>query len=113
MAGPWTCADNSARALIARVEAREPHIHAWAHFDPKVVLASARKLDAVPADRRGPLHGLAIGLKDIIDTYDMPTEHNCPIYRGRIPSSDAPLVTMLREAGALIFGKTHTTQLGW
>lgn len=106
-------ADSSARALISRVHSREPHVHAWAHFDPEVVMAAAHQLDAVAPDQRGPLHGIAVGLKDIIDTCDMPTEHNCPIYKGRIPGSDAPLVSMLRGAGALIFGKTHTTQLGW
>ncbi|GMK54488.1 hypothetical protein CspeluHIS016_0110740 [Cutaneotrichosporon spelunceum] len=99
-------------ALIARVEDREPHIRAWAFFDPNSILASARKLDGLPPNQRGPLHGLAVGLKDIIDTEDMPTEHNCPIYRDKVPASDAPLVTMLRSAGALIFGKTSTTQLG-
>ncbi|BEI85559.1 hypothetical protein CcaverHIS002_0509600 [Cutaneotrichosporon cavernicola] len=101
-----------ARALISRVQSREPDIHAWAFFDPESILASARKLDSLPPDQRGPLHGLAVGLKDIIDTDDMPTEHNCPIFKGKVPASDAPLVTMLRSAGALIFGKTSTTQLG-
>ena len=58
----------------------------------------------------GPLHGVPIGIKDIIDTGDMPTENGSPLHAGRTPSRDAAVVTLLRAAGAVIMGKTVTTE---
>lgn len=102
-----------AEAHIAAIEAREPEIGAWTFFDPDYVRLQARLLDS----RRerglplGPLHGVPVGLKDIIDTRDMPTENGTPIDAGRKPTQDATVVARLREAGAIILGKTVTTEL--
>lgn len=100
----------SAEALIARVKERDPVVQGWAYIDPDLILASARALDAIPPERRGPLHGVAIGVKDVIFTKDMPTSHFSPIYQGDHPEVDAAVVATLRAQGALIFGKTHTTE---
>jgi amidase len=71
-------ADISAKALIARVQERDPVVQGWSYFNPDVILASAKALDALPADQRGPLHGVAVGVKDVIYTKDMPTSHYIP-----------------------------------
>jgi Asp-tRNA(Asn)/Glu-tRNA(Gln) amidotransferase A subunit family amidase len=97
-----------ARACLERVAARELDVHAWAHLDAALVLAEARKLDRDGV--KGPLYGLPIGIKDVILTRDMPTQHNSPIYRGSWPEIDAACVKILRAAGALIFGKTDTVE---
>jgi len=64
-------------ALLARIVAREATVQAWAHLDPDLALAQARVRDAEPPT--GPLHGLPIGVKDVIDTEDQPTEYNSVI----------------------------------
>ncbi|WVR08414.1 hypothetical protein IAU60_005469 [Kwoniella sp. DSM 27419] len=99
-----------AKALLARVQERDPVVHAWAYYDPELILRSAAELDALPADKRGPLHGVAVGVKDVIHTKDMPTQHFSPIYKDDHPVIDAAVVSTLRTMGALIFGKTHTTE---
>ncbi len=93
---------------ILRIEAREPDVRAWEYLDPEYALDQARAIDAGP--RRGPLHGVPVGIKDIYDTVDMPTTHGSPIYRGNRPAMDAAAVAMLRAAGALILGKTVSTE---
>jgi Asp-tRNA(Asn)/Glu-tRNA(Gln) amidotransferase A subunit family amidase len=98
-------------ALLARVAAREPEIQAWAYLDPDELRAAARQADAGPV--RGPLHGVPIGIKDVIATSDQPTECNSPIYRGHRPATDAVTVARLRAAGALIMGKTMTTEFAY
>lgn len=95
-------------ACLARIAARESEVGAWIHLDPAAALEQARKADAVVA--RGPLHGVPIGIKDIIDTADMPTAYGSPIYEGHRPAADAASVALLREAGAVILGKTVTTE---
>jgi len=95
-------------ACLARIAEREPAVGAWAFLDPDLALAQARARDAEPA--RGPLHGVPIGIKDIIDTVDMPTCLGSPIYAGRRPPADAACVALLRAAGAVIMGKTVTTE---
>lgn len=97
-----------AAACLERIAARESAVHAWAHLDPERALAAARELDRVP--RRGPLHGVPVGLKDIIDTAELPTEYGSPIYAGHRPRADAACVALLRRAGCLILGKTVTTE---
>lgn len=96
------------RDCIARIEARDSVVKAWVNFKPDLALAQARSLDT--GQRRGPLHGVPIGIKDIIDTFDMPTEMGSPIYRGHRPPADASCVALLRRAGALILGKTVTCE---
>ncbi len=98
-------------ALLARVTAREPEIQAWAFLDPEQLRATARQADSGPV--RGRLHGVPIGIKDVIATSDQPTEFNSPIYRGYRPAMDAVTVARLRAAGALIMGKTVTTEFAY
>jgi Asp-tRNA(Asn)/Glu-tRNA(Gln) amidotransferase A subunit family amidase len=93
-----------ARSLLSRIESRDEAVKAWAYLNPEYVLEQARKLDAVPVEERGPLHGLPVGVKDVIYTKDMPTEHNSPLYQDSHVPVDAAPVAMLRAAGALIFG---------
>lgn len=100
-----------ARACLERIEACEPTVRAWQYLDPEQVLAEARRLDR--AERRGPLHGIPVGVKDIMNTADMPTTCGSPIYDGHRPAADAACVAWLREAGALIVGKTVTTEFAY
>ena len=104
-------AEQMARACLARIEERESTVGAWIHVDPDAVLAQARQLDAGPV--RGPLHGLPIGVKDIIDTIDMPTCYGSAVYPGHRPAADAACVALARAAGALILGKTVSTEFAW
>ena len=106
-AGDVTC-EAVVRDCLDRIAARDGIVKAWVNFDPELALAQARALDRGP--RRGPLHGIPIGVKDIIDTFDMPTEMGSPIYRGHRPLADAACVALLRRAGAVILGKTATCE---
>jgi Asp-tRNA(Asn)/Glu-tRNA(Gln) amidotransferase A subunit family amidase len=105
--GEATC-EAVARACLERIDTRETDIHAWASVDPELALARARELDRGPP--RGPLHGVPVGVKDIIDTADLPTEMGSPIYRGHRPATDAACVGLTRAAGAVILGKTVTCE---
>ncbi len=100
--------EDLARSCLARIAEREPSIRAWSWLDPEQVLRNARELDKTP--RIGPLHGIPVAVKDVFDTADMPTQHNSPLYVGHRPGQDAACVATLRAAGALIFGKTDTTE---
>ncbi|KAF2234183.1 amidase signature enzyme [Viridothelium virens] len=102
--------EDYAYAVLGRVESRDSVVKAWQYFDPDVVLSQARALDRVPRDQRGPLRGVAIGVKDIMDTKDMPTEYGSPLYKGNRPNADSSPVEIFRKSGALIFGKTTTTE---
>jgi amidase len=97
-----------AEDCLARVEQREQDVQAWAYVDPQHLLAQARASDRQP--RRSPLHGIPLGVKDIIDTADMPTEYGSPIYAGHRPQWDAACVAMLKNAGALVMGKAVTVE---
>jgi Asp-tRNA(Asn)/Glu-tRNA(Gln) amidotransferase A subunit family amidase len=101
------------RACLARIEAREAEVQAWAFLDPEHALRQAHAADEWRKGGRplGPLHGMPIGVKDIIDTADMPTENGTVLHAGRRPRADATLVSLLRAAGAVILGKTVTTEL--
>lgn len=103
------------RACINRIEAREDDVRAWTWFSPTYALAQAQALDDAFAAGgvTGPLHGLPVGLKDVIDTADAPTENGCPLDAGRQPEADATLVSRLRAAGAVIMGKTVSTELAF
>ncbi len=96
------------RACLERIAAREPAIAAWAYLDPERALAAARARDREP--RRGPLHGVPVAVKDNFDTDDMPTAYGSPIYAGHRPAASAATVAALRAAGAVILGKTVTTE---
>ena len=104
-----------ADAFIARVEATEPQIGAWAWFDADYVRKQAAALDArrKAGQPIGPLHGVPVGVKDIIDTMRVPTENGAASDAGRVPRRDALLVGRLKAAGALILGKTVTTELAF
>jgi Asp-tRNA(Asn)/Glu-tRNA(Gln) amidotransferase A subunit family amidase len=100
-------------ALLARIESVDAQVQAWAFLDPAHALAQARLLDRARAAGlpEGALFGLPVGVKDIIDTADMPTEDGTVLHAGRSPHDDAALVRRLRAAGALLMGKTVTTEL--
>ena len=104
--------DITSEALVAdcleRITARDGELRAWAFVDPELALAQARRRDAEAP--RGPLHGVPVGIKDILDTVDMPTEYGSVIHRGHRPASDTGCVAALRRAGAVILGKTATTE---
>jgi Asp-tRNA(Asn)/Glu-tRNA(Gln) amidotransferase A subunit family amidase len=100
-------------ALAARIEAREPDIHAWQHFNPQQALEQAKALAGRPDLAELPLAGAAAGIKDIIDTADMPTENGTVLDQGRQPPVDAAVVRLLRAAGVIIMGKTVTTELAF
>ncbi len=95
-------------ACLARIAEREPEVRAWEALEPEAALAEARARDAEPA--RGPLHGVPVAIKDIIDTADLPTAYGSPIYAGHRPARDADCVARLRAAGAVVLGKTVTTE---
>lgn len=98
-------------ALLAHIDSCEGDIGAWAWLDREAALRRARALDASPA--RGALHGMPIGIKDVIDTADMPTAYNSPIYAGHRPARDAEVVQRLKAAGAIVLGKTVTTEFAF
>jgi amidase len=95
------------RACLDRIAEREPMVKAWAFLDLALALAQARAADCA---RGGVLRGVPIGVKDIIDTHDMPTGHNSPIFEGKVPFGDAACVALSRTANAVILGKTVTTE---
>ncbi|HTZ78241.1 MAG TPA: amidase [Stellaceae bacterium] len=96
------------RACLDRIGEREPVVQAWQHLDPEQAIAAARARDKEPA--RGPLHGVPIGVKDIMDTADMPTTYGSRAYAGFRPRADAACVALARAAGAIVLGKTVTTE---
>ncbi|CAM1510869.1 Fc.00g083820.m01.CDS01 [Cosmosporella sp. VM-42] len=102
--------EDYAKSLLERIKQRDDTVRAWAYLDPEYLLEQARRMDKLPKERRGPLHGVPIAVKDVIYTKDMPTQHNSPLYKDDFPKLDASSVKVLRHAGALIFGKTTTTE---
>jgi Asp-tRNA(Asn)/Glu-tRNA(Gln) amidotransferase A subunit family amidase len=102
-------------ACLSRIRDVDPQVQAWTFLDPDHALAQARAADALRLEGKpiGPLHGVPIGIKDIFDTDDMPTENGSVIHAGRTPSRDATVVSMLRAAGAVIMGKTVTTEFAY
>jgi len=122
----WLSATDAARAIrdgaisseqlveacLARVREADAGVQAWAYLDPEHALAQARERDAERSKGQpiGPLHGVPVGIKDIFDTEDMPTEDGSVLHAGRTPAYDATVVSMLRAAGAVIMGKTVTTE---
>ena len=101
-------AEALAIACLDRIAARERIVGAWHYLDRDAAHAAARRRDAEPP--RGPLHGIPIAVKDLIDTADMPTGYGSPIYQGHRPAADAACVALARAAGAVVIGKTVTTE---
>ena len=102
-------------ACLAQIRDVDERVQAWAFLDPDHALAQARALDRLRLEGKplGPLHGVPVAVKDIFDTADMPTECGSPIYAGRTPSRDATAVALVRAAGAVILGKTVTSEFAY
>ena len=98
-------------ACLDRIEQREGQVRAWEYIDPEAALAQARARDRVSP--LGPLHGVPVGFKDIIDTADQPTAYGSPIYPGHRPAGDAACVALVRAAGGVVLGKTVTTEFAF
>jgi len=103
------------QACLERIRALEPKVQAWTFLDEDHALAQARAADERKRSGEpiGPLHGVPVGVKDIFDTADMPTENGTVLHRGRMPRQDAVPVSRLRAAGAVILGKTVTTECAY
>jgi Asp-tRNA(Asn)/Glu-tRNA(Gln) amidotransferase A subunit family amidase len=106
-------AEEHVRACLARIAETEPNVQAWAHLDSDYALEQARDADLRRrrGEHCGPLHGVAIGVKDIIDVRGLPTEDGTVLHAGRLPWRDATVVARLRAAGAIMMGKTVTTEV--
>src|SRR5262245_38913881 len=105
--GRTTC-EAVVRECLERIQEREPEVLAWQYLNSEQAIAQARMLDS--SGTRGPLAGVPFGIKDIIDTCDMPTEMGSPIYKGHRPRGDAACVALSRKAGGVLMGKTVTTE---
>jgi Asp-tRNA(Asn)/Glu-tRNA(Gln) amidotransferase A subunit family amidase len=105
--------EEAVAACLEQIAKRDGEIGAWTHYDPDYAMDQARRADRQRGTGQptGDLHGVPVGIKDIFDTADMPTEHGTPVFAGRRPTQDAAAVARLREAGAIILGKTVTTEL--
>ena len=103
------------QACLARIRELEPKVQAWTFLDEEHALGQARAADELrrSGEAVGPLCGIPVGIKDIIDTSDMPTENGTVLHQGRTPRNDAAVVSALRAAGAVILGKTVTTECAY
>ena len=113
MRGGELTAEDLVGSCLQRIEDTEPTVRAWVQLDPDHALEQARSADqrrAGGADL-GPMHGLPVGVKDIFDTREWPTECGTALMAGRQPQVDAQVVSLLKEAGAVVMGKTVTTEL--
>jgi len=101
--------------LFERIREREPQVQAWAALDERRALALAQSRDDARGSgaARGPLHGIPVGVKDIIDTADLPTQMGSPIFAGHCPNRNAQVVERLLAAGAYVLGKTVTTEFAF
>lgn len=104
-----TTSEAVVRACLDRILEREPVVKAWAALDVPQVLAAARAAD-LAGGSKGPLHGVPFGVKDIIETAELPTGYGSPIWAGNRTTYDAPLVALPRMAGAIVLGKTVTSE---
>ena len=103
-----------AKTYIKQIKKKEKDIEAFEFFDEELVLTQAKKLDALhQAGQHGELHGIPIGVKDIFDTVDMPTEDGTEIHKNNPSLNDCTVVSKLKQAGAIIMGKTVTTELAY
>lgn len=107
-----TAVSERAAALFDRITALDGHLKAYVAIDRANVLREAARLDALQPRDRGPLHGVMLGVKDIIDVAGLPTRAGSSFFE-RLPTEDAPVVRRLREAGALVVGKTNTHEFAW
>ena len=102
-------------ACLSRIDAREGEVRAWTHLDPDFARKRAAERDAARAagEACGPLHGIPVGIKDIFDTNDFPTENGSALHAGRRPRDNCTVVDLLLQAGAVIMGKTVTTEFAF
>ena len=107
--------EQAAEACLARIAEVDPQVEAWAFLDPEFARQQARAADKYRGTGRplGPLHGVPVGVKDIIDTRAMPTENGTLLDAGRRPGRDAVAVSRLQAAGTIVLGKTVTTELAY
>jgi len=98
-------------ACLQRIESREYAVGAWAHIDKDIVIAEAKARDR--QDSLGPLHGVPVGIKDVIDTIDMPTEYGSAIYKGHRPRREAACVSLVPRAGGVILGNRVCSLSSW
>ena len=103
------------KAYIERINKFEKDINAWAFFDKELLLEKAKESDAYKKSGKpiGPLHGIPVAVKDIVGTLDMPTECGTPIRKGKSYSQNAEIVELLHSAGAIVMGKTATSELAY
>ncbi len=111
LAAGETTAEAIVQSCLAAIADREDRIHAWIHLAGDAALATARAMDAGP--KNGLLHGIPVGVKDIIDTADMPTAYGATLYAGHRPPWDATCVSLVRQAGGLVLGKTVSTEFAF
>ncbi len=102
-------------ALLERIEAHEPKVNAFVYLAAEQAMDAARAAEAklMSGERIGRLHGVPVTIKDLAITKDMPTQQGSLIYAGNQPTEDTPMVTRLRDEGAIILGKTTTSEFGW
>ena len=115
IAGGEMSAEDYIGACLQRIAAVEDKVHAFVHLDADAALRQARALDERRRNGKplGALHGVPVGIKDIFDTADYPTECGSPLFKGRRPMRDCTAVARLRAAGAVIIGKTVTTECAY
>ncbi len=103
------------RALLERIEKLEPKINAFAHLAADRAMDAARAAEAATMSgaRIGRLHGVPTTIKDLVITKDMPTQSGSAIFAGHQPTEDSPVVPRLQNEGAIVLGKTTTSEFGW
>lgn len=102
------------KSYIEQIKKKEKDIEAWEFFDPELAIAQAKKLDVLhQSGKHGDLHGIPVGIKDIFDTEDMPTTDGTEIHKKNLSWNDCTVVSKLKQAGAIIMGKTVTTELAY
>jgi aspartyl-tRNA(Asn)/glutamyl-tRNA(Gln) amidotransferase subunit A len=109
-------AEEVVRGFLTRIHELEPRLFAWAMIDPERAIASARAADQTAANLRSelpPLHGIPFGVKDVIDVAGLPTQAGFKPYSDRVPQRSAPIVVTMEKAGAIVLGKTVTTQFAF
>jgi len=103
------------RALLERIAALEPKVNAFAYLAADQAMAGAKQAEAeiMKGGRIGRLHGVPVTIKDLLFTKDMPTQRGSKIFAGDRPSEDTPIVPRLKDEGAIVVGKTTTSEFGW
>src|SRR6201995_3264494 len=103
------------RSLLDRIATLEPKVNAFVYLAAEQAMDAARAAEAklMSGERIGRLHGVPVTIKDLAITKDMPTQQGSLIYAGNQPTEDTPMVTRLRDEGAIILGKTTTSEFGW